>query len=244
MKQLKRPPTLAEAAAESIREAIYRGDFRPGQPLRENELSQSLNISRGTAREALRLLKNENGLIESIPYRGTFVATLTPAKVKEIYTLRALLESYAVRIAIENEAYTKDDLSELKKFVSRLRELKKSMDYAEDIKTDMKFHHLISGRCNHKLLLGVLNNLQSQILIFILNTKLYQSEPEPQDTSHQAILDGILSKDPSVAEEVVRKHITDAGSSLLQRMSARAEKINAVDQNGIEARSRQSPALR
>jgi DNA-binding GntR family transcriptional regulator len=244
MKRLKRPPTLVEAAAESIREAIFRGDFHPGQPLRENELSQNLNISRGTVREALRLLKNENGLVESIPYRGTYVAKLTPVKVKEIYTLRALLESYAVRIAIENGAYTKTDISELRKLVARLGELKKSKDYAEDIKTDMKFHHMISRCCDHKLLLGVLNNLQSQILIFILSTKLYQSEPESQDISHQAILDGILSNDSGVAAQIVQKHITDAGSSLTERMLSRDAKINAVDQNGIESRSRQSPPMR
>ena len=151
--RLKRPQTLVEAAAESIREAIYRGDLIPGQPLRENELSQILNISRGTAREALRLLRNEDGLVEVFPYRGTFVAKLTPEKVKEIYTLRALLESYAVRIALENDAYTEEDILELKGLVTRLGELRKNMDYAEDIKTDMNFHHRISERCNHHLLL-------------------------------------------------------------------------------------------
>lgn len=243
MEELKRPPTLVEAAADSIREAIYRGDYRPGQPLRENELSQSLNISRGTVREALRLLKNENGLIDSIPYQGAFVARLTPAKVKEIYTLRALLESYAVRIAIENGAYTDDDLVELKELVSELGELRTSRDYIEDIKADMEFHHMISERCNHKLLLGVLNNLQSQILIFILNTKLYKSEPVPQDISHQAILDGILSNDPAKAEEIVREHITDAGSSLLQRMSIHNMMANVVDQNEIESWPPQSQAV-
>lgn len=181
------------------------------------------------------MLKHENGLIESIPYRGTFVAKLTPADVKEIYTLRAMLEAYAVRIAIENGAYTKEDIAELRKLISRLRELKKSKDFVEDIKTDLEFHRLISERCNHKLLLGVLNNLQSQNLVFILNTKLYHSELEPQDLSHQAILNGILSKDPHVAEEIVRKHITDAGSSLLQRMLSREAESQAGDQKGTEA---------
>jgi DNA-binding GntR family transcriptional regulator len=56
--------------------------------------------------------------------------------------------------------------------------------------------------------------------MFILNTKLYQSDMVPDDVSHQAILDGILSGDPAVAEQVVRQHILDAGSSLLKRMEA------------------------
>ena len=54
--------------------------------------------------------------------------------------------------------------------------------------------------------------------MFILNTKLYQSDMVPDDVSHQAILDGILSGDPAMAENTVRQHILDAGSSLLKRM--------------------------
>jgi DNA-binding GntR family transcriptional regulator len=191
----------------------------PGEPLHEVELSRQLNISRGTVREALRLLQ-QDGLVEVIPYRGAFVAKLSPHKVKEIYSLRALLEPYAVRLAMENGSFSQADLDEMKAMVKRLGELEKSDDYAETIETDINFHKIISQPSEHNLLLDVLGNLQSITLMFILNTKLYQSDMVPDDVSHQAILDGILSGDPAVAEQVVRQHILDAGSSLLKRMEA------------------------
>lgn len=226
MKQVDRPPTLVAAAANNIRLDILRGELLPGQSLPEVELSKTLNISRGSVREALRLLQ-QDGLVEVFPYRGTFVARLSPERVEEIYTLRCLLEPHAVRLSIENQAVTEDDFQQMRTLVARLGELERSGDYSDAIETDMQFHDLICHRCNHGLLLDMLKNLQSLTVMFILNTKLYRSDMVPDDVSHQAICDGIMSGDADLAAEMVRKHITDAGSSLVRRMQE-AERVAEV----------------
>lgn len=223
MKQVDRPPTLVAAAADTIRLDILRGELLPGQSLPEVELSKTLNVSRGSVREALRLLQ-QDGLVEVFPYRGAFVAHLTPERVEEIYTLRCLLEPYAVRLSIDNQAFTGEDFQQMETLVRRLGELERSGDYSDAIETDMQFHDLICRRCNHGLLLDMLKNLQSLTVMFILNTKLYRSDMVPDDVSHQAIFDGIMSGDAALAAEMVRKHITDAGSSLVKRMQE-AERI-------------------
>lgn len=217
MEHLDRHPTLAEAAAERIKKEIVRGNLLPGSPLTESELGKSLDISRGTVREAFRILQQE-GLIEVIPYRGAFVSRLSPQKVKEIYTLRALLEPYAVRLSMENEVFSPEYLEEMRQLVQRMGELEEIGDYAETIETDIKFHEMSSQGCNHQLLKDFLQNLQSLTLMFILNTKLYRSDMVPDAVSHQAIYDGIASGDKKLAENIVRQHIYDAGSSLLKRM--------------------------
>lgn len=227
MKQVDRPPTLVAAAADSIRYGILRGELLPGQSLPEVELSKTLNISRGSVREALRLLQ-QDGLVEVFPYRGAFVARLSPQRVEEIYTLRCLLESYAVRLSIENQAYAESDLQEMKMLVERLGELERSEDTSEAIQTDMQFHDVICRRCNHGLLLDMLKNLQSLTVMFILNTKLYRSDMVPDDVSHQALYDGILSGDAVLAAEMVRKHIFDAGSSLVRRMQEAEQIVEAL----------------
>jgi DNA-binding GntR family transcriptional regulator len=221
-----RPPTLTSAVAEKIREAIFRGDLQPGAPLREIELSKSLEISRGTVREALRILVDE-GLIDVETYRCAYVARLTPEKAKEIYTLRGVLEGYAVRLALENSAYTTMDFEILHGLVNRMGELDEAGNVFEVLQTDMHFHMLICERSNHRLLLNVLGNLQSQSLLFILNTKLYQSDFVKDDISHQAILDALRGGDPSIGEEIMRKHIYDNGIALLERMKVSdLERIN------------------
>ena len=227
MKKIQRPPTLAAAAAESIKEAVLEGQLLPGEPLREIEISDNLNISRGTAREALRLLSQE-GFVELIPYRGAFVASLTPQMVREIYTLRSLLEPYAVRLCIENNAFDQAVLDDITGLIKRMGDMEQAGNYAENIRADIKFHEIISERCGHQLLNDVLKNLQSMTLMFILSTKLYKSDMISDEVSHQAIYEGICSGNPQLAEEIVRKHITDAGTSLVKRMEELQEDMSKV----------------
>lgn len=218
MERLNRPLTVTAATAQNIQEAILRGDFSPGDALREADLSENLGVSRGTVREALRLLHQEGALVEIIPHRGAFVIKLSVERAREIYTLRALLEPYAVRIAMENKAYSEHDLWELEQLVQRLKELENEHNDPALVKTDMEFHHVATRRCNHQLLLEMVAKLQSQTRILIFNTKRYRSDKVPDSVSHQAIIEGIRSGDPAVAEDIVRSHIIDAGSSLVKRM--------------------------
>lgn len=218
MKQVERPPTLTSAVVSAIRDTILRGEILPGAPLHEENLSQSLNISRGTVREALRQLQSE-GMVEVFPYRGAFVTRLSIEKIKEIYTLRALVEPYAVRLSLENHCYTAEDFREMRSLIEQMGVHEADGSYSEMITADIQFHHLISRACNHELLLNVINSLQSLTLLFILNTKLYQSDMIRDDASHTAILESMLSGDPQQAESVLRQHITDAGTSLLKRMA-------------------------
>jgi len=241
MLRVSRPPTLTAATAKNIQDAILRGDFAPGDPLPEADLSKRLEVSRGTVREALRVLHQQGGPIEIIPHRGAFVTKLSLERAREIYTLRALLEPHAVRLAMEQKAYREQDLLELEGLIQRLKELEREGNNSELIETDLEFHRVATRRCNHQLLLGVVRNLQSQTLILIFNTKLYRSDMVPDSVSHRAILEGIQAGDPIAAEGIVRKHIVDAGTSLVRRMeevnrseSAAWQRESALDASPFE----------
>lgn len=218
MTLVTRPPTLTAATAKNIQEAILRGDFTPGDPLREAELSEELGVSRGTVREALRLLHQQGALVEIIPHRGAFVVRLSAKRAREIYTLRALLESYAVRIAIENRAYTEQDFQELDRLLLRIEQMEKSGEVASLVEADMDFHRFATERCNHRLLLEMVNNLHSQTMVLIFNTKLYRSDLVPDSVSHRAIIDGLRAGEAEAAEAIMRNHIIDAGTWLVNRM--------------------------
>ena len=215
--QIIRPPTLVAAAAAKLRDAILSGDLSPGTPLPEVDVSESLNISRGSTREALRVLQDE-GLVEIVPHKGASVTRLTPAKVEQISSLRAVLESYAVRIALENRAYGQQDLEQLERLVKRLGQLEKVGTVRESICTDMEFHRLICERSGHPLLLKVLESLRSLTMLLILNTKLYGSDMTDDESTHRAIFDAIRSGDPQLGEQVVREHVKQSGQWLFDRM--------------------------
>ena len=88
------PRKLAADAAEILREQILTGNLRNGTHLVEAKLASRLGVSRGTIREALKMLSAE-GLVDEEPRRGAFVVMLDRKDVREIYDLRAAIEGRA-----------------------------------------------------------------------------------------------------------------------------------------------------
>ncbi len=95
----QRPPTAQEAVLIELRQAIVRGDLRPGQQILQDQLAERFGVSRVPLREALKILEGE-GAVTYLPHRGYFVAELSLADLEEVYRLRELLEEEAVRAAV------------------------------------------------------------------------------------------------------------------------------------------------
>jgi DNA-binding GntR family transcriptional regulator len=216
--RLDRPPTLTAATAMAIRDAILTGDLGPDQPLPEVQLSESLDVSRSTVREALRHL-HEDGLVNIVPHCGAFVTTISKATAWEVYTLRALLEPYAVRLAMEHHGYSEEDLNALDALVQRLGNLQREGDVIEATKVDVEFHHLLCEPSHHQLLLRTLRSLHSQNMLFIVNTKLYDTLGIPDEDAHRVIVEALRCDDPAYAEEVVRRHVETYGTALVARIA-------------------------
>jgi GntR family transcriptional regulator, gluconate operon transcriptional repressor len=96
LEPLTAPRSLAEDAADRIREQILSGGFSQGEHLVEAKIAEQLAISRGPVREAFKLLRAE-GLLKEEPRRGTFVVSMSADDVRDIYGLRAALEGRAAR---------------------------------------------------------------------------------------------------------------------------------------------------
>ncbi|WP_082149567.1 GntR family transcriptional regulator [Bordetella pseudohinzii] len=93
---VKAPATIPYFLQEQIRELIIDGTFRPGQPLREQELEQRFGTSRSPIREALRLLEL-TGLVVHMQRKGFRVRRYAEAEIRQIYALRAELAAYGLR---------------------------------------------------------------------------------------------------------------------------------------------------
>ena len=90
--------SLSDVAFLRLRDAIIDGRLKPGQWLRQEALARELGMSQMPVREALRRLVIE-GLAERIAYRGVRVVEFTAADVADMFTVRLVLESLAVRFA-------------------------------------------------------------------------------------------------------------------------------------------------
>jgi DNA-binding GntR family transcriptional regulator len=96
--RLKRP-TVVSMTADALRERILRGDYAEGVPLRQDAIAQDLGVSRIPVREALRQLEAE-GLVTFSPHRGAVVSSLSLKEIRELFELRAEIESDLLRRAI------------------------------------------------------------------------------------------------------------------------------------------------
>jgi DNA-binding GntR family transcriptional regulator len=92
---------LRTQIADMLRAAIITGKLRPGTPLVESALAEQMNVSRAPIREAIQILEND-GLVETVAYKGKRVKPLTAREVAETYSLRTVFEVMAVRRILEN----------------------------------------------------------------------------------------------------------------------------------------------
>jgi DNA-binding GntR family transcriptional regulator len=91
--------TVAQAAADEIRQRILDGRYMDGHQLRQDRLAEELGISRIPIREAFVLLEGE-GLVRIVPHRGAVVASLSAEEIDELFQLRALLEPRLLRQSV------------------------------------------------------------------------------------------------------------------------------------------------
>jgi len=115
----KRHHTAQDLVLETLREAILDGILPPGARLRQEDLATAFKTSRIPVREALRVLEYE-GLAKSEPHRGFTVTALDADQIEEIYELRTVLESHAVRAAIP--LLTIPDLADLQRLYDEMED--------------------------------------------------------------------------------------------------------------------------
>jgi DNA-binding GntR family transcriptional regulator len=109
--------TAQDLVLSSMREAILTAALPPGTRLRQEKLAELFGTSRIPVREALRALEYE-GLVSSLPRRGFTVTELDADDIEEVYDLRILLESHAVRLAVP--LITDEDLQILEELYARM----------------------------------------------------------------------------------------------------------------------------
>src|SRR4029077_8213985 len=139
--------SLTDRIAGSLRHSIITGAIPPGTHLAEIELTQQLKVSRGALREALRVLQAE-GLVESFPNRGMFVVEFDLHDIEEIYGLRDLLETFAMRLVTVRA--TPVQISELQELVNEMFAAAKTGNHQKVVVLDLNFHQTLWEISGHQ----------------------------------------------------------------------------------------------
>jgi len=211
---------LAINVANIIRDSITKGDFPPGMHLVEIPMAQQLGISRGPLREALRILETE-GLVESFPGRGSFVTQVSERNIREVYSLRHLLETETVKLAIKNG--TQEDIKKLDEILKAMFAAAKKEDPKEVTLLDFQFHAQIWTMADHTLLKEILEGFNIQIKRFVaVQTTLYEDLTEGI-LDHKNILEALRNHDEKTAIELINKHLEIASKKVIEHFQTENE---------------------
>ncbi|MEV4317841.1 GntR family transcriptional regulator [Actinocrispum sp. NPDC049592] len=205
---------LASDAADRIREAVFRGDFPPGAPLREVDLAACLDVSRGSVREGLALLERE-GIVHSAWHRGTRVIDLTVEDAEQVYAVRAALEGLAARTAIGRA-----DLSELDDLVDKMAaRLGAHADSGELLALDMRFHDAIYRSTGNTRLIDAWHALRSQVYLFQLNRIRQESYRAIVVDEHREIVRLLRAGDAGTISRYAEEHVHSAKRALVAALT-------------------------
>jgi DNA-binding GntR family transcriptional regulator len=204
--------TTSHAIASELRAQITAGQLLPGAPLRQESIAADLQVSRMPVRDALNQLHAE-GLVDLIPNRGAFVASLSRDECAEIFELRALLECAALSRAVP--LHTERSLRQLQQIQ---RELEAEDETALWTAGDRAFHEALYAPCGRSRTLHMISTLRNAVERFYLATLTHGSHRHGWKTEHREIMKAVASQDASGACDRLCRHLRETQKVVLAAM--------------------------
>ena len=202
---------LRDVVFNTLREAILKGELKPGERLMELQLAAKLGVSRTPIREAIFRLKQEH-LVEE-KSNGICVVGVTEQDLYDIYEIRKRIEGYATGRCAALITYPQ--LQELQEIVD-LQEFYTSKGIADNIRdTDTKFHEMIYSFCGSRMLQATLTDLHRKVRKY---RKLSVEDPNRARIAmceHRNILDALSRHDSAEAEYLAVLHIENARKNIV-----------------------------
>lgn len=197
---------LRDVVFNTLREAILKGDLKPGERLMELQLASKLGVSRTPIREAIRMLEQE-GLAVTIPRRGAEVARMTLKDMEDVLEIREVLDELAVKIACEK--ITDEQLKRLAEVNRQFESSMRTGDVKKIAEEDVAFHDVIYEATNNPKLVTMLNNLREQVYRYRVE---YIKDPKNYPVlirEHEAILQGLKTRDVEQSVSAMHEHVVN-----------------------------------
>ena len=195
---------LRDVVFNTLRQAILRGELKPGERLMEIQLANKLGVSRTPIREAIRKLELE-GLVLMIPRKGAEVAEITEKSLRDVLEVRRALEELAVELVCER--ITDEQIQDLKDAAEEFKESLKDGDITRIAEADVKFHDVIYMATDNQKLIQLLNNLREQMYRYRVEYLKRSDFHQQLIDEHEEIIETIESGQKDRAVQVVCQHV-------------------------------------
>jgi len=212
--------TIGQMVYAVLREAILSGAFAPGEWLRQESLAAAIGVSRIPVRTALLQLESE-GLVNFHPHRGARVRTLSAAQINEIYRLRTLLESYALRLSM-----TKMTPARLHSLRELARQLDEQPEGGQFLDVRVKFYRELYDSENNPLLVEMIEELRSHVGRYLLSFRF----DGQHRNRHLELVNHVESGDLTGAEAWLYSHLESVRAGIQELATDETGDADAGDE--------------
>lgn len=212
--------SLAEEAADRLRDLILLERLEPGQPVRERELAEALGISRTPLREALRLLELE-GLIDYSATRRPFIADPDLSTISQNLSVLGVLEGLAGEQACATA--TDDEIARIGQICEAMVACSDSDDPLTFFRRDMSFHEAIVLASRNAPLIET----QRQYNARLWRARFISSRRQPDRPrtlrEHVDVFEALRARDAAACSAALRGHLTTTLSNVAKTRQERTE---------------------
>jgi DNA-binding GntR family transcriptional regulator len=207
--------SLSQKAYDQIRAAILNCSLAPGQQIAQAQLVEQFGLSLTPVREALQRLAHE-GLVQPYPRFGYVVSPVSESAVRDLYEVRMILETAAVRLAVQRAS--EHELANLLEAARFKYIFKDREEYSRFLERNAAFHLAIARLAGNARLVeslsGVLDELTRN---FHLGLDLRDSAAE-MESEHLALAEALLARDGARAEQIACDQIAHSQQRVLEAL--------------------------
>jgi DNA-binding GntR family transcriptional regulator len=210
---IEQPKSIRQKVYEHLKDAIFYGEYKPGDRLVESEIGESIGTSRTPVREALHTLERER-LISSIPRVGYKVNEITVDDFNELCEIRLVLEELAIKWAMGKKP--KQLISALKKNISMAEKMIDAGDVRSFIETDTDFHDIVADMAGSGHLKELMKSIRRYVIYYRLQSINQIADIGMILKGHKAILEAVKKNNTKAAQTALKKHVHQSRADIQQ----------------------------
>ena len=212
MEKLHKPLPLRDRVYDSLRKELFQGRFIAGQRITEQEIAESLGVSRTPVREALNLFRKQGILEQS--HGGAYVFGCPSIKqVEDIFEIRRVLEPMAARKAVKN--CSKTDIDRLEELIQKEEDLLDGKDLSLTYLQNAEFRKTFFHLCKNEALANCIDEFAGHILFHGILTLKKKSVRQTVICGQSSIIDGLKAKDEDEMDKIILDYLDQSHKAIM-----------------------------
>lgn len=194
-------------AYENIKNKIIYFELKPGDKIFESEIAISLKISRTPVREALLMLENE-GLVKCDDSLGFIIRKLSSKEVQEYFSIRNVIELFAVPLIIER--ISPSEIRQLEQNVNEAEASVERKDFQNIIRRETEFHEILYKSTKSEVFFQTISGLIDKFQWLRAIALNAQGGARQSLNDHKKMLKALEKKDGKELKKLNKLHLQHA----------------------------------